>query len=208
MNSITRPPATRRQHVSWLLASAGFCAACTTSIAQVVLDFEGVPAAFNYDGPGFNLDGYYAGETGGPTFGPQATILEVGGSLNPVLYPPSSGIGVLWGEGLDLELAFTTGLAQNVSLSYRSIADVFVFAYDPSDVLLGFTSGPASLGTDPEGFLAVSAAGFDIARVLIAGPPGAFLVDDVTYAAVPEPGHVALLASLGLAAFAGWRRRS
>lgn len=205
-----RPAAWRRQVICWL-AAAVLGAVPTAAVAQSFLDFEGIPASHHYDGGGLNLGGYYAGQPGGPTFGPQATVLEVGGSVNHLLYPPKSGTATLWGEGLDLELTFTTALAQSVSLYYRSNADVFLFAYDALNALLGSTSGPASLGGDPEGLLDFTAPGPDyIARVLIVGPAGAFVIDDVAYLAVPvvpEPAHVALLCGLGLLAFAAWRRR-
>lgn len=197
----------RRLAFAVLLASAALGGAAAASAAVVTLSFEGVPATYNYDGLGQNLGGYY-NETAGPTFGPQATVLEVGGSLNTLLYPPNSGIGVLWGDGANIELNFATGSARSVSLYYRSSADVYLFAYDSMDNLLpGGASGPASLGSDPVGILALNHAGYDIARVLITGPGGAFTVDDVTYIAVPEPATVALVAGLGLAGFACWRRR-
>jgi len=197
----------RRLAFAVLLASAALGGAAAASAAVVTLSFEGVPATYNYDDLGQNLGAYYA-EPAGPAFGPQATVLEVGGSINSVLYPPTSGIGVLWGDGLDIELTFTAGLAQSVSLYYRSSADVHLFAYDSMDNLLpGGASGPASLGSDPVGLLVLNHAGYDIARVLISGPGGAFTVDDVTYIAVPEPATVALVAGLGLAGFACWRRR-
>jgi MYXO-CTERM domain-containing protein len=208
MKRTTCLPAARRHPVSRWIAAAVLCVAPAVGVAQNLLDFEGIPLTYHYDGDGFNLGDYYVGEPGGPTFGPQATVLEVGGSVDEILYPPTSGIASLWGEGLDLELTFTTAPAQRVSLSYRSGADLFLFAYDPSDTLLGSTSGPASLGSDPAGFLDFAAAGFDIARVLIVGPAGAFVIDDVAYYAVPEPAQVAWLSALGLAAFAAWRRRT
>lgn len=208
MNAIPpRPAAWRRQVIRWL-AAAVLGAVPRAAVAQILLDFEGVPASHQYDGDGLNLGGYYAGQPGGPTFGPQATVLEVGGSVDHLLYPPKSGTATLWGEGLDLELTFTTAPAQSVSLYYRSNADVFLFAYDALNALLGSTSGPASLGGDPEGLLDFVAPGTDyIARVLIVGPAGAFVIDDVAYNIVPEPAHVALLSGLGLLAFAARRRR-
>lgn len=209
--TLTRIAARRRLAVPWL-AAAVLSAAPAAAVAQIFLDFEGIPLTHHYDGDGLNLGGYYAGQPGGPTFGPQATVLEVGGSVNHLLYPPKSGTATLWGEGLDLELTFTTAPAQSLSLYYRSNADVFLFAYDAVNALLGSTSGPASLGGDPEGFLDFTASGPDyIARVLIVGPAGAFVIDDVAYLAapvVPEPAHAALLSGLGLLAFAAWRRRS
>jgi hypothetical protein len=197
----------RRLAVTALSAASTLGSAAVVSAAVVVtLDFEGVPATYNHDGVGQNLGAYYA-KPASPTFGPQATVLEVGGSLNSVLYPPNSGIGVLWGDLFDIELSFTSGLAQGVSLSYRSNADMYLFAYDALDNLLDAANGPASLGSDPVGFLALNHASYDIARVLISGPAGAFTVDDVTYIAVPEPAALALVAGLGLAGFACWRRR-
>lgn len=208
----TRIAAPCRPVSRWILAAAVLGAAPATAVAQVLLDFEGIPSSYNYDGGGLNLGGYYAGQPGGPTFGPQATVLEVGGSLNDALYPPKSGTATLWGEGQDIELTFTTAPAQSVRLYYRSNAEVFLFAYDGLNALLGSTSGAASLGGDPEGLLDFTASGLDgIARVLILGPAGAFIVDDVAYhpvPVVPEPAHVALVSGLGLLGFAVWRRRA
>lgn len=208
MKRTTDSHAGRRLAATALLAWAALGTLTTASAAVVTLDFEGVPADYNYDGLGLNLGGYsgYTSQPGGPTFGPQATVIEVGGSLNTALYPPNSGIGVLWGDGADIELSFASGLAQSVSLYYRSNADTYLFAYDALNNLLDGASGPVSLGSDPVGFLTLNRPGFEIARVLISGPGGAFTVDDVTYA-VPEPAALALVAGLGLAGFAGWRRR-
>lgn len=207
MKPTSSDPGLRPRRLRWLGAATLFCAITLISRAQVVLDFEGVPSTYNYDGPGFNLGGYYGGEPGGPIFGPQATTLEVGGSVNDLLFPPGSGVGMLWGEGLDIELAFAGVPAQQVSLYYRATADVSLFAYDAASALLGSVNGPASLGSDPEGLLAFDAGSGAIAYLRIAGPPGAFVIDDVTYEPVPEPGQIALVAGLGLLAFACWGRR-
>jgi hypothetical protein len=84
---------------------------------------------------------------------------------------------------------------------------VSLFAYGASSALLGSVSGPASLGSDPGGFLAFDAGGAGIAHLRIVGPPGAFVIDDVTYEPVPEPGQIAWLTGLGLMGFACWSRR-
>lgn len=68
------------------------------------LDFEGVPLDYHYDGGGLNLGSYYVGQPAGPIFGPQTSILaKGGGSLNAILYPPSSGQNVLWGFNQPIE---------------------------------------------------------------------------------------------------------
>ena len=186
---------------SLALALGLMCRVSLASSTSITIDFEGVPSTYNYDGDGMNLGGYYAGLPGGPTFGPQATVLEVGGSLNDALYPPASGIAVLFGEDPNIELDFTSNAASSVGLYYRSSAELFLFAYDAGGNLLGSVSGPDDLGPGAGQNLLFNAGGNQIAQVLISGPGGFYVVDDLNYVtSVPDPISTgpALAAGLGV----------
>lgn len=183
----------------------------------VRLDFEGVPDQFDYDGLGFNLGDYYVSQPGGPIFGPQTTVLKAGGgSLNATLFPPNSGIGVLWGERGPIDISFTTDLASAVSLYYRSNSRLFLYAFGADDLLLGSTSGLGSLAPgDPPGQLSLSYSSEAIARVLIQDSGNFFVIDDLDYAvrgtSIPEAetpaGVTLLLGAIGLGALSMARRR-
>jgi len=187
------------------------------SAFAVRIDFEAVPDIFNHDGLGLNLGDYYVAQPGGPIFGPQTTVLEAGrGSLNDLLFPPRSGVGVLWGMGEPIEISFSTGLASAISFYYRSNTELFLYAFDLNDLLLGSSQGRASLapGHAP-GMLSFSADSYSIARVLIGDSGNSFVIDDLEYSvggkAIPEPaphsGATLVFGALGLGAWWFVRRR-
>lgn len=216
MNSRNPSPVVRSTSVLVVALALGMISS-TGSAWAVRLDFEGVPSQFNYDGSGFNLGDYYASQPGGPVFGPQTTVLEAGGdSLNTTLFPPNSGMGVLWGERGPIEIRFSNDLASAISLYYRSNTQLFLYAFGADDLLLGSTSGLGSLAPgDPPGQLSFTYGSESIARVLIQDSGNFFVIDDLDYAvrapSIPEPevpaGLAWVLSALGLGALSIARRR-
>ncbi len=174
----------------------------------VTLDFEGLPDLYYADAGAQNLGNAYAARPGGPVFGPDATLLGVGRWLNDVEYPPASGATVLYtGTENSIRVDFTTAPVSMVSTYFRSGTDIFLFAFDAADNLLGQAFGSPNTAPDPAGYLTVNTAGFDIRYVVIEGAPNFFVLDDFTYTAIPEPAAGAAVVGLALAGLAWWRRR-
>jgi hypothetical protein len=174
----------------------------------VTLDFEGLPDLYYADAGAQNLGLAYSGQPGGPVFGPDATLLGVGRGLNDFNYPPSSGSTVLFsGSESTIRVDFTGGPVSAVSTYFRSGTDIFLFAFDAGDNLLGQDFSSLNLAPDdPAATLGFDAGTFAIRYVIIEGAPNFFVLDDFTYTVIPEPGAGALAAGLGLLGLAVWRR--
>lgn len=187
-----------------LLAAAVLAGVATASGSVIVLDFEGVPDDYQFAGTGLNLGAYYAAQPNAPVFGPEANVLDGAGA-----YPAKSGTSVLFSPNESkIEVSFTGGPVGSVSTYYRSNVALDLFAYDVADNIIGTVSGVANLAPDPEQYLTFNPGGIQISRLEILGAPNAFVIDDFTYNPVPEPQAFALVAGLGLGAFALWRRRA
>lgn len=201
-NRITRS-AGAVQRSAWL-ASLALTTGVTTSAAVITFDFENVPSDFQYNGAGLNLGVYYSGQPNAPVFGPDAEVLD-----GTALFPAKSGTSVLFSPSQDrITVTFAGGLVGSVSTYYRSSVGLNLFAYNAADNIIGSASGPDNLAPDPEHYLAFNPGGIQISRIEILGAPNAFVIDDFSYNTVPEPRAMALVAGLGLGAFALWRRRS
>jgi hypothetical protein len=191
------------------LGLLGFLASPAALAAiMVTLDFEGLPDLYYEDAGDQNLGNAYAARPGGPVFGPDATLLGVGRWLNDAEYPPASGETVLY-TGFEnfIRVDFTTAPVSMVSTYFRSGTDIFLFAFDAADNLLGQAFSSPNTAPDPAGYLTVNTAGFDIRYVVIEGAPNFFVLDDFTYTAIPEPAAGAGAVGLALAGLARWRRR-
>lgn len=186
------------------LTAALTLGATSLSAAIVTLNFEGIPSDYQFAGLGLNLGSYYAAEPNGPVFGPGVNALE------PVApYPPASGVaGVFSPNESRIEVAFALPV-EAVSVYYRSASQLYLYAYDMFDNLLGDDSGPSNLAPDSAGYLSFDAGLGTIAKVVIQDSGGFYIIDDFSYRhnPIPEPHEYALIAGLGLAGFAVWRRR-
>lgn len=186
------------------LAAAVLAGVVTVSGSVIVLDFEGVPDDYQFAGTGLNLGAYYAAQPNAPVFGPEANVLDGTGA-----YPAKSGTSVLFSPNESkIEVSFAGGPVGSVSTYYRSNVALDLFAYDAADNIIGTVSGVANLAPDPEQYLSFNPGGIQISRIEILGAPNAFVIDDFSYNPVPEPQAMALIAGLGLGAFALWRRRA
>jgi len=172
---------------------------------QILLDFEGIPDAHYYFGGNTNLGGYYSGVN----FGLDATILDaVIYGYNSTDGPPHSGNAVLFSStDPTIRMDFTGGFVNSVSAWYSSFTTFYMEAYNSSDVLLTSTSGPSILGSNSQ--LSLSSPSFDIAYVLFHDYGDQFILDDIAYNPVPEPGTLMLLGTglLGLGAFRFRRKK-
>lgn len=188
--------------------SLGLLAGPAALAAVVVsLDFEGLPDDYYADAGAQNLGLAYAAQPGGPVFGPDATLLGVGRGLNDADYPPASGATVLYTAFESfIRVDFTTLPASSVSTYFRSGTDIFLFAFDSADNLLGMDSRSPNTFPAPAGWLSFDAGTFSISYVIIDGAPDFFVLDDFTYAVIPEPAAMGWVAGLGLTALAVWRR--
>lgn len=201
------PNPTDRKQLLGALSALALIPASQAAIV-VTLDFEGLPDQYYADAGAQNLGLAYAGRPGGPVFGPDATLLGVGRGLNDFNYPPSSGTTVLFSSFENaIRVDFTGSPAGAVSTYFRSGTDIFLFAFDAADNLLGQDfSNPNLAPDDPAATLSFDAGSFAIRYVIIEGAPNFFVLDDFTYTVIPEPGPYALAAGLGLLGLAAWRR--
>lgn len=190
------------------LALGLFSGPAALAAVVVSLDFEGLPDDYYADSGAQNLGLAYSALPGGPVFGPDATLLGVGRGLNDSNYPPSSGSTVLYTAFESfIRVDFTTSPASAVSTYVRSGTDIFLSAFDAADNLLGMDSGTPNTAPDfPAAWLSFDAGTFDISYVIIDGAPDFFVLDDFTYAVIPEPAAMGWMAGLGLAGLAVWRR--
>jgi hypothetical protein len=151
----------------------------------------------------------------GVTFS-NATALTAGISLNELEFPPHSGVNVVFDDGGQMSLTFSTPMA-DFGAYFTYLAPLTLSFFNSLSNLEGtvtsaFSSNFVSSGNPPNEFLSfVWASG--ISSVVITGDPGggSFVMDDLTATSanpVPEPGTLLLLGSgvLGMAGY-GLKRR-
>ena len=165
--------------------------------AAGVIDFEGLPSTYMYLGGGQNIGSFYAGVT----FGPNVTGLDLTGST---AYPPHSGSIAVW-DPFDVAITISFNVPQTtVGVWYTSFDLLTLAAYDSSNMLLSSVLAPANTDgtTGVSDFVSLSVP--SIASVTLAGPPGNYVLDDLTLSqpaiSTPEP-DVPVVLSLALAVF-------
>jgi hypothetical protein len=158
----------------------------------------------------FDFEGLTDGDTVTNQFAAQGvtisngTILTAGVSLNEFELPPKSGSNVLSDSGSPLSFSFTIPVLSFGGL-FTYLVPTTVSAFDAGSNLLGsvtsaFSSSLAlsgDAGSSPNELLQLAGIG-NIARVDITGDPagGSFVVDDVQFSAIPEPGTLLLTGSI------------
>ncbi len=139
----------------------------------------------------------------GVTFS-NAGVLTAGVSLNEFEFPPMSGINVAVDDGGPLTLTFSVPI-QSVGGFFTYLVPITLSAFDANGNLLGsvtsaFFSNLAlsgDPGSSPNELLQLAGLG-NIATVTISGDPAgfSFVVDDVQFSDVPEPGTMMLTGSV------------
>jgi hypothetical protein len=170
----------------------------TVSFADQVITFEGYPdlTVFTNQFPEVDFNG--------------ATVLQLGGTLNPQ-FPPHSGINVVYNPSGAMSIQFVAPVGYFEGYFTYNLPLVMQ-AFDVSNTLLATYNSVCSAnyigagqGCDPNELGIVTANGID--HVLISGGGGNnFTLDDAQFtgslSSSPEPGTLCMLGSgiLGIAA--------
>ena len=175
-------------------------ATSSATAGLTVVDFEGLPDAYYFNGGNQNLDGYYPGLN----FGTDATILDkVIYGYNDFSYPPHSGDAVLFSVTVpSIRVDFVGYTTTYAEVWYTSLSTFYMEAYDASDALLDTAIGASNFGSNS----LLSVTGSDIAYVILHDTGNYFTVDDFAYEPIPAPGAI-LLGSIGMGIVSWLRRR-
>lgn len=140
---------------------------------------------------------------------------RAGFSLNEIEFPPRSGDLAVLDAGGAIGIQFPVPVTE-VHGFFTYATQLTMTAFDAGNVILGSVSSTYSSnaalsgtpGSSPNELLSLGFAS-GIARVTITGNPngGSFVLDDLSFALVPEP-STALLLALGLLGVASTRTRS
>ena len=132
-----------------------------------------------------------------------ATAITAGMTLNESEFPPHSGTNVVFADGGEMTIAFTTPVT-NVGAYFTYEGLLTLSFYDSLDNLEGtlnsaFSSNFVSSGNPPNEFLSFASASGISKAIILGDPTGAsFVMDDLTLnplsTAVPEPSTLLLLA--------------
>ena len=169
----------------------------------ITIDFEGVPTDYYFYAGRVNLGQYYAGLPNGPSFGPDAAILEtlVHGYNDYDYHLPYSGNALLFSgdHSATIEVSFAQAISA-ANVYYCSGMGVNLAAYDGT-TLVGSVHGD---GDFVPGFLTIGTPGIDhITSIQFVGLPNNYVLDDFTYwpagDAIPEPSALILWCGLGAA---------
>lgn len=143
-----------------------------------------------------------------------ATAITSGVTLNEFEFPPHSGINVVFDDGGPMSITFTTPVS-NVGAYFTYNTRITIVAYDGANnpiatITSVFDNNEAlsgDLGSHPNEFLVFSMLG-GISRITITGSltGSSFVMDDLTFTAIPEPGTIFLLLT-GSGMLVGLRKR-
>ena len=130
-----------------------------------------------------------------------ATVITAGITLNEGEFPPHSGTNVVFDDGGEMTIAFSTPVT-NVGAYFTYGVPLTLSFYDSLDNLEGtltFSSNLVSSGNPPNEFLSFASASGISKAIILGDPAGAsFVMDDLTFnplsTAVPEPSTLLLLA--------------
>jgi len=153
-----------------------------TVVTAYLIDFENMPDLTS-------VGDYYASY--GLHF-QNAISLTAGFSLNEIDYPPSSGLVAIGDDFAPIEIVFDSPSA-NISAYFTYGSQLTFTAYDSSGTLLGqyLHASLSNLGSTeliPLNFTNVN-------KLVIAGQwDGSYIMDDLSFAPIPEPASVILLA--------------
>lgn len=180
------------------VVSLGLSAACCAAWSAVLIDFEGLS-------DGATVGTTYAGQ--GVSFA-NAIALQAGVSLNEFDFPPHSGQVAVGDDSGSLGGSFTVPVA-SFEARFTYILPLTITAYQGASVVANVTSAfgenYVSSGNPPNELLMVAFPG-GITSFTIEGDPAgsSFVMDDFTFASVPESSS-AVAAAILLAGFGGFR---
>jgi hypothetical protein len=186
------------------------CIAVSARASSIVVDFES-----------FTEGDAITNQIPGLTF-TNATVITAGNGLNEFENPPHSGANVVFEDGGEISIAFSTPVsdfAGYFTYSLTAPATLTLTAFDSSHVALGASTQSAfsnnqgqsgEAGSSPNEFLQLLFS--NISSVTITGElgGGSFTLDDVTFLqgeTVPEPASLTLVLVGGAVAYARSRRR-
>jgi hypothetical protein len=175
----------------------------STSIARAdVITFEGLSDSTSVNTQYLNL-----------VFS-NATAITSDVTLNEFEFPPNSGVNVVFDDGGPMSITFTTPVL-SVGGYFTYSTRITIVAYDAANIPIAtmtsaFDNNEAlsgDPGSQPNEFIVFSMPS-GISRITITGSltGSSFVMDDLTFTAIPEPGTIFLLLT-GSGMLAAFRKR-